>query len=420
MRRLLAAASASLVVLAACSDTATQTESPIVPHAFDVAPPAPCPTIDQLRAMVPLLYSSATKQAQLQTTLNTLRTRMTTNKVAGARELALLTTRALLADYDASLLTGGQSTGTQANLRAFVNGLFCFTGMAQPNLTFSPDEAAGVVGPGSPTTTIVTATLYAGVQVPGGSAPDLTLIRIRRLPDAPAPLLTPLDQYPAFYEFEAFPPSTFSQDLTVGVCQADLFNPADYANLRVAHNVGAQAVILPLVTAPFLDCTTLLGAAPFYPGLKGYASSGWHWMTDMVLPTPAYATALGSCCIAGSTKSFSPFGAVDIRLWTRPGSVGRFELPAGSVVPNDELPVVRVQTPLERPVPGVTVTFALAPSSDASLTGAVQVTDAQGRARLGGWTLGADNRPDTVYATVTPLPGTTTFGPRLEFVAAIF
>src|SRR5690606_14538290 len=104
-----------------------------------------------------------------------------------------------------------------ANLRAFVNGLFCFTGMAQPNLTFSPDEAAGVVGPGSPTTTIVTATLYAGVQVPGGSAPDLTLIRIRRLPDAPAPLLTPLDQYPAFYEFEAFPPSTFSQDLTVGV-----------------------------------------------------------------------------------------------------------------------------------------------------------------------------------------------------------
>ncbi|MBK8005070.1 MAG: hypothetical protein IPK12_14390 [Gemmatimonadetes bacterium] len=407
MRRLLAAASASLVVLAACSDSATQTESPIVPHAFDVAPPAPCPTIDQTRALLKELYAAGPRQAQLITALNTIRTRMAAGNQPGAQELVLLTTRSVIADFYAGVLIGGQGATTQAKTRGFINGLFCLAGLAQPNVSLDPDATAGVVGPTSPTTTLVTPTQFAGVQVPAGAAPKLTLIKVRRLPDAPTPLLTPLDQYQAFYEFEAFPPTTFPTDLTVGVCQADIFSPTDYARLRVAHNVGSQAVILPLVAAPFLDCTTLIGAAPFYPGLKGYASRGVHWMTNMVLPAPAYAMALGSCCIAGSTKSFSPFGAVD------PLTVLTLDAPTtipgapGSSVPVNLLPRVFLKTPLGRPVPGATVTFTLNPGSDATIGGTSMATTSNGIAELGSWKLGTDGIPDTVYINVTPLANTT-------------
>lgn len=407
MRRLLAAASASLVLLAACSDSATQSESPIVPRAFDVSPPAPCPTVDQTRALLKELYASATRQAQLNTTINTIRSRMAAGNQPGAQELVLLTTRSVLADFYAGTLIGGQGASTQAKTRDFINGLFCLAGLPQPNVSLDPDATAGVVGPTSGTTTLVTPTQFAGVQVPGGAAPQLTLIKVRRLPDAPTPLFTPLDQYPAFYEFEAFPPTTFGTDLTVGVCQADIFSPTDYARLRVAHNVGTQAVILPLVAAPFLDCTTLIGAAPFYPGLKGYASRGLHWMTTMVLPAPAYAMALGSCCIAGSTKSFSPFGAVDpLTILTLDPPTTITGAP-GSNVPVNLLPRVFLKTPLGRPVPGATVTFTLNAGSDATIGGTSMVTTANGIAELGSWKLGTDGNPDTVYINVTPLANTT-------------
>jgi hypothetical protein len=65
-----------------------------------------------------------------------------------------------------------------------------------------------------------------------------------------------------------------------------------------------------------------------------------------------------------------------------------------------------ITTPTGRPVPGVTVTFAVPAGSQGSITGAVQVTDASGAATLGGWTLGDGSLPNTVTATATPLvPG---------------
>ena len=75
---------------------------------------------------------------------------------------------------------------------------------------------------------------------------------------------------------------------------------------------------------------------------------------------------------------------------------------AGTMVPTPPAVVVRDQ--FDNGVPGVTVTFAVAPGSG-SITGATQTTGANGMASVGSWTLGTDAGPNTLTATVSGVAG---------------
>jgi len=75
---------------------------------------------------------------------------------------------------------------------------------------------------------------------------------------------------------------------------------------------------------------------------------------------------------------------------------------AGSAVAAGNLPKVRVATPTNVPVTQYPVAFAVPSGSQGSITGGSAVTDANGVATVGTWTLGADPRQDTVLATVAP------------------
>lgn len=76
---------------------------------------------------------------------------------------------------------------------------------------------------------------------------------------------------------------------------------------------------------------------------------------------------------------------------------------AGQPVAAADLPVVRVLDEFDNPVAGVTVAFEIATGSG-SLTGATQVSDGDGLATLGGWTLGAE-ATQTVQALAPGLSG---------------
>jgi hypothetical protein len=79
-------------------------------------------------------------------------------------------------------------------------------------------------------------------------------------------------------------------------------------------------------------------------------------------------------------------------------------------------PSVRVVDAFDNGVPGVTVTFAVQ-SGGGSITGATQVTDPTGIARVGSWTLGASGT-NTLTATVDQvLPETRTFTARVSLVS---
>ncbi|MEO8139797.1 MAG: hypothetical protein ABI742_09130 [Gemmatimonadota bacterium] len=402
MRFAVRAFAAGLVLLLGCSDQ--QSTQPTAPRSFGGPTTyVTCPNIDQARALVKALYPAGAAQNTAVNQVVQLYKFAAANKVGDARAVMFNLLQTLLQNYFAGTLTGGQTTPTQTNVLSLVNGLYCVVGLPQPNLplgVLGPDGAAAIVLPGTTTTLVRTATQFAAVNVPAASLPTPALVTITRLPDEPGPLLTPLDQYPAFYEFTASPAVTFNADVLVGVCQVASFTPPDYSRLKVGHNVGPTVELLPRTAVPFIDCTNLTGGLGF-----GF-NRGWRELAStLFLPQAAEAATVATCCLGGTTKKFSPFGAVDTLAIIDPAS-RTIEGPANTPVTASQLPRVVIVTPTGRPVPGVTVTFAIPAGSQGSITGAVQITDATGAATLGGWTLGDGSVPNDVTATATPLvPG---------------
>jgi hypothetical protein len=284
--------------------------------------------------------------------------------------------------FSAGKLIGGTSAATQAKLAELSAALSQYVGGSGvpviPEGALGPDGAAAIITPESPTTLVITGTKQAGILIPAGAAPTTTLITIVRLPDSPGPLRTSQDQYPLFYHFSSSPEVTFNVNVTGGICQSATFDATTFARLRLAHNVSpfgfGDVEILPRVNAPFLDCSLL--AEPIGTlergGLTGFASAGWNLLgrtvgpvaTAILLPDELHAAALETCCIGGTLKKFSEFGAVDpasnpASLDYNPDAATFDELsaPAGTAV--TPAPSVVVKSQNGTPIANVPVVFAV-------------------------------------------------------------
>jgi hypothetical protein len=402
-----------LILITGCA-----TDQPTAPASsttipFDNAPVAvSCPTPTMIRAQITALFPRPVKLAVGQAFYLVIQAALAKNNVPLAQQVMFAFLKYALYEYQHGGLIGGTSATTQANLTTLTTSLYCVVGLPAPVIppsALGPDGAIAIVDPSSPTTTLVTATGTAGATIPAGAAPVQTIITINRLPDTPGPLLTPLDQYPAYYQYTASPPVTFSQDVIVGVCQVSSFLPPDFARLRIAHNVpdpGPTTIeILPLASATFLSptiCNSPFSSLDRRGGVLQYVMGTFtRIVSDVLLPEPIQATSLGTCCLGGTTKNFSPFGAVDTLLNVSAVSPNPVFAPAGSAVPSTQLPSVRVLTPTGRPVQGLTVTFSIPAAAPGAITGTTQLTDVNGVATVGSWTLGSASQFDTVYATVS-------------------
>ena len=420
---------AGLLFFAACSDS--ETPSPTEPAAappaeIQIAPPG-CSSTLQLRVQLTQLFTQPGQILIVNLKYTGIEVALLAKKPKLAQDLMFSLSQYILDRYQGGELRGGQSTDTQNKLIVVIRGLYCLVGLPAPNLPLSalgPDGAAEIVQPSATeATTVVTETKFAGVTIPPGAITTATLVTITRLPDFPGPLNTVLDQYPAYYEYTSSAGGTFTTDVIVGTCQVQDFTPPDYSRLVIAHNVGTGVELLPRVPAPFLDCTSLLSLRDPANGWVRYVSRGWRSLEPLaarlLLPPKAYASAVGTCCLGGSSKSFSPFGAVDPLTTASATSPTSFVGLAGTAVSAGLLPTIKVLTPQGRPVPGLTVTFSVPAGGEGSLTGATQTTNADGVAQLGGWTLGTGAGPDQVVATVTPLAGSTVSGNPVSFMADI-
>jgi hypothetical protein len=417
-----------LLLVSACSDTDTPAPTaPEIPPAQLQIGPAGCPSSLQLRVQLTQLFIQPGQILIVNLKFTGIELAVLAKKPKLAQDLMFGLVQYILERYNRGELRGGKSTDTQAKLVALIKGLYCFVGLPEPNLSalaLGPDGAAVVVQPSATeTTTVVTGTKFAGVKIPPGAVSTPTLVTITRLPDFPGPLNTVLDQYPAFYEYTSSSTAPFGTDVVVGTCQVQDFAPPDYSRLVMGHNVGTGVELLPRAAAPFLDCTGLLSMRDPANGWFRYVSRGWHSLEPLAarlfLPEKAYAVALGTCCLGGSSKSFSPFGAVDPITRVSAVSPTSFTGLASSTVAASLLPSVKVVTPLGRPVPGLSVTFSVPAGSEGGITGATQTTNQDGVAVLGGWTLGSGAGPDQVIASVTPLPSTTVEGNPVSFSAEI-
>jgi hypothetical protein len=320
------------VVLAACGEHTERTVAAprTGPTLADVAPACPdsASVISQIHSLFPQAHK-ASAYAQFDSILALLGPVPPGPDTATARDVTLRLIGTTLGLYNAGALTGGMSSQTQSQVVALVNGLLCITGLPQ---TFSltnlgNDGAATVLSPTSPTTTLTTGTKFAGIQVDSGSATHTVLVTITRLPDSPGPLLTQLDQYPLFYEFHVTPEgSTFNLPVVIGACEATSIVPPDPSRLRIAHNVApftpGSIEILPLVPAPFLDCTNadVIGLGSKNP-LANLALKGWRAvrpvLSRLVMPEQLLAASGG---VGGTVRNFSPFGLVDTLAVMTPNS----------------------------------------------------------------------------------------------------
>jgi hypothetical protein len=305
--------------------------------------------------------------------------------------------------------------GTGEAVSDLITLMFCYTGI---------DGAASLYQPGSPPLLLIAPSGFSGISLPAGTGTVTvpTIISLNRIqPDFPGPLLTPLDQYPLYYQFNTSSGETFLQDATVGVCLAENVFPPDPIRLRLGHNVPEPTpnTIEILPPAPgFLDCT---GSQAVFPSLGSRTGGLGTWalrtadrvfegLVKVLGPEVLYATTLATTGTTGTTKNLSPFGAVDTL-----GKLDAASPPSGQRAPRGRQvapPKVQVLTPTGVPMPGITVTFTViagsgkltAVGSTVKVTTVVAVTDAQGLAAVGTWTLGQGSNIVSAGGTA-PHPG---------------
>ena len=384
MRRSLLAIIASSVLVVACSEQPTaptvQRANPAGPPALVVGDPA-CsePTGECIQTLINALFPKGDLLKSANGFWSNIQTKVRQQRLLDAQARATDLVNFGLKNFYANKLIGGKTTQlTVDNLIALNDAVYGFTGLSGaptiPPEVLAADAAAVILGPQSPTTLVITETKQAGVIVPAGAAGTTTLVSINRLPDSPGPLLTSLNQFPLFYQFTTTPEITFNQDVTTGVCQSQDFEP--YGALRLAHNVEdvgddgsfGDIEILPRVAAPFLDCSNATGpiGALDHRGLTGLASAGWSLLGRTVgpvakaifLPDDLYAAALGTCCLGGTGKKFSPHGAVDPT--SNPGSLGIVDEngdPTSGDVSGPGTVYVKAASQNETPIQNVPVSF---------------------------------------------------------------
>ena len=181
---------------------------------------------------------------------------------------------------------------------------------------------------------------HSGVSVPPEACPSPCIISVNPIPATSprqGPLDTSLDQYLLFRDFTLVADfDEFAVPVIVGICHLDPgdgdFAPPDAATeqrLRLAHPDpdNSEAIeILEKVNAPFLDCSdfdqfndevpsfTEEGADLLQRRLGSASRAVGRALVPILqslLPEPAEAAVLGSCCLGGATSKFSPWAAVD-------------------------------------------------------------------------------------------------------------
>ena len=383
------------VILAACSERVTQ-QSTMKVEGGTIASVV---SDDSLRKLIGVLFFEAdAPTAQFDQMLGLLRRTEPPPDIPGAQALAAEIVNLTIGLFKSGGLKNPTDPNLPQNVLTFGNGILELVGLP-PGLTLAaldPDGAAAVITPESPNTTVLTETQFSGVQVNTGQVPQTTLITVTRLPNSPPPLLTPLAQFPFFYEFTASPPVQFTSDVVVGVCQPNGIFIPNPARLRLAHNIApftpGSIEILPLVNAPFLDCTL----AQF--SRAGFAAPILKELAALVTPTPLYAT-VATAGLGGTAKKFSPFGAVDIQGTMDDRSpLNQTGVVAGKPVAATKLPKVLLRNALGVPMAGVTVNFVVT-QGGGSVTGGAQITNASGIATVGGWTTGTVAGVNALTAT---------------------
>ncbi|HXI21864.1 MAG TPA: hypothetical protein VNH46_12290, partial [Gemmatimonadales bacterium] len=328
---------------------------------------------------------------------------------------------------DLSGYSSPSGTGTGAAVTDLVNLLFQYVGVNATICSFAVDCNATVYQPGSPAQILTTPSGQAGISLPPGTGTvtQPTVISVSRIVDPTVRLTTQLDQYTYRYLYTSssgegsLPSTPFLQPVTVEVClePGQVYPPGAFARLALAHDVAEpppyqNIQILPAASGFLGTCNALSLSDPLRPTL----ARGWRGalgrLASLLAPPPLQALAV-TTGTTGTTKTLSPFGAVDTLGFITPNAPTSSSAPEGGTAP---APSVRVVSPSELAaanptgpgMAGIPVTFTVTagggcfanPCTPSSPTTLVVTTDAQGYASVPAWTVGLGSNTVTATAAI--------------------
>lgn len=343
------------------------------------------------------------------------------NDVRGRRRERIQARAHAIVDWLLDRQKQGKFRGTDAQLTALINAIYCFAGI---DISLTSSANSELVLPGDAEQIVATPEGAAGVQLPANAVAEPTVITVESVdePQQGGFLDTKLDQYPGFVRVtkQSVGNTALTQPVVVGVC-ADGVIPAAVRNrLRLGHGKATGFEIAAPGDAGFLSCPNQVASAAARPLWKRLAAS--------VLPAQLHAFQDGFAGggVGGTVTEFSPFAPVDPQLEFGGGVGGtvtefiriptavpntkqrdvRASLVAdpctvgmsGAQLSSDCVPSVRITTRLGTPFVGVPVTWDVT-AGNGTVAGkttvcggfgatAVTTTNADGRAGIC-WTLGA-------------------------------
>src|SRR5690349_5963379 len=363
MRRLIVTTAAAVGLLAlACTDE--RQESPTEPPSAATTAKS-CPSSDPIQSEICALFPPNDLRQSATDFYNNIKTKKGQNRMADAQARAFDLIDFTLKNLKAGKLLDPNGSASPTREQAVVK-LTCDV-LTYVNLTcgtlstdaLGSNGTSQVVGPAGGL--VLTPDKHAGVSIPQGAMPSPGLITITPIdahafPARRGPLPTPFDQYLLFRDYSLSASFTqFTKPVIVGICHLSVgdgdFAPPTQAvddRLQLAHPNPANPTTIELlarVAAPFLDCSDFNSTSAEVPpsiviDLKllspsGLASAGRTLFRKMapafetLLPEPAEAAVLGSCCLGGATTKFSPWAAVD------PGEISFFSSPDFGTQPFD-------------------------------------------------------------------------------------
>ena len=410
---------AGTLFINACSDS-SPTEPVTPPAVQESIVPSGCPSIATTANLITKLYPARSGERLVAAaTYAVVLLYINTRHQADARTLVFRLLDFTFTQFNKGKLVGGLKDPPLAALLAFETGLYCTVGLPTTGLTLPGNPGDGgtvnkVIFPSPDTQTVVTRDGNAGVLFPPNSFnTPAVVVTISAISNTTHPLNTQLDQYGPFYDVKVSPESGITSNLTVGLCLA---NFPDSASIFLAHNVLESSIqVLPpggIVPGLCMSQLGMRGGEMLDLAMRGEIRRAGSELGDAVanflLPENAYAGSGGK---TGTTKSFSPFGGVDTKVYisTNPTPFRTQTAPVGSAVALP--PSALVQTHDSTKLANVNVTYSVTSGGGTVGGGSSSTvpTNAAGIATVSSWVVSAGT--NSVQAVGTFADPTVTFAP---------
>ena len=304
MRRSAASLAAlSLLAFASACRDGKQSLLPTDPAAIGGASraltPGTCTTLSQLNALTRIVFASGGPNANsVLGKLDNLDKLLTSGKLAEAQAQARN-----IVSFIEKKAADGSLAGTHTQVQGLISGILCYAGLPTDSFLIYPTDQPQI---------IISPTGQGGVSLQANTVGTPSLLTITVLdPNAPSPLITKLDKYPANIELTISSPLT--KPAIVAVCPALSVPASVLPRLRLGHQASTGFELTPRADGSFLTC-------------QGVAQSRVpEWvqrLASYVMPKTLYAKQIAERGggVGGTSTEFSPFGPVDPEL--RAGGVG--------------------------------------------------------------------------------------------------